>query len=514
MTLSYWKNISLPRFSPLSESIDVDVLIVGGGNTGIVSAYLLKRAGLRVAIIERDRCAQLNTGNTTSHLTCVTDIRLGELVANIGRDHAQAVWDAGLAAIDQIAAIIATENIACEFVRVPGYLHASITGDKDETREMQREAELARELGFPADFITQVPVFGREGIRFDNQAKFHPLMYLAELITRIPGDGSHVFELTEAGEFDGSSGDLVRVTANGHGITCKQVVIATHVPLMGLSNAASAAVLQTKLAPYTSYAIGAKLPPNSAPDATFWDTSDPYCYLRIDNHADESYAIFGGQDHKTGQAEQTSDLFVDLERNLHRFLPTAQVDRRWSGQVIESHDGLPLIGQTAERQFVATGFSGNGITFGTLAGMMIRDAIVGRKNPWSELLDPARLQTRGGIWNYLTENIDYPYYMVKDRLMASENQSLESLKPGQGCILKLDGRRIAYRDADGKTTQLSAICTHLGCVVHWNEATTSWDCPCHGSRFDVAGNVIAGPAEKPLKPVASSHQTTHLGNES
>ncbi len=506
-TQSLWKSVSMPRFSPLSESLTVDVLIIGGGNTGIVTAYLLKKAGFKVALIERDRCAQSDSGNTTSHLTCVTDTGLQQLVENLGRDHAQAVWDAGVAAINQIEDIISAENIECEFVRVPGYAHASIVGDedknKDETLELQREAELAQEMGFPAEFVSAVPVFGREGIRFANQAKFHPLMYLAELVTRIPGDGSHVFELTEAGEFDGSDEIVVHVSANEHVVTCKQVVIATHVPLMGLSNLASAAVFQTKLAPYTTYVTGAKLPPNSAPEAMFWDTSEPYYYLRVDQQEDGDYAIFGGKDHKTGQATHTSDCFDELEAALHRYLPTAEVDRRWSGQVIESHDGLPLIGQTVERQFVATGFAGNGITFGTLSGMMIRDAIMGLKNPWSDLFDPARLPVRGGVWNYLTENVDYPFYMIKDRLMPSESPTLENLERGQGCVLKVDGQRIAaYRNSDGHITELSAVCTHLGCIVHWNEAGTSWDCPCHGSRFDVMGNVIAGPAETPLEAIS------------
>lgn len=492
----------MPRFLPLSESLKVDVLIVGGGNTGIVAAYLLKQAGRKVALIERDRCANVNTGNTTAHLTCVTDLGIQQLVNTFGRDHAQAIWDAGLAAIDQIQDIIAGENIACEFTRIPGYIHASINDGKAEADDLKRDAELAQELGFPADFVSEVPVFGREGIRFANQAKFHPLMYLAELVTRIPGNGSHVFELTEAGEFDGSSGDHILVTANEQVITCAQVVIATDVPLMGLSNVASAALLQTKLAPYTSYVIGAKLPPHTAPEATFWDTSEPYYYLRVDHRANEDYAIFGGLDHKTGQAVQTRSFFADLEQTLHRFLPTAVVDRHWSGQVIESHDGLPLIGETAERQYIASGFSGNGFTFGTLAAMMIRDAIVGRKNPWRDLFAPGRLQTRGGIWNYLTENLDYPYYMIKDRLMASEGDSLQNLKPGQGKILKLDGQRVAaYRNDDGQAIKVSVVCTHLGCHVAWNEAETSWDCPCHGSRFDVTGKVIAGPAETPLKRI-------------
>jgi len=502
-TLSHWKKARLPRFSHLREALKVDVLVVGGGMTGISAAYLLKKTGRTVALVERDRCAQADTGHTTAHLTCVTDLRTQQLVKTFGRDHAQAVWDAGMAAIEQIHEIIKAENIACEFVRIPGYLHASINSSRDETQELKRDADLASELGFAAEFVSHVPLFQRPGIRFENQAKFHPLLYLAELVARIPGNGSHVFERTEAKDFEGGGKEgPIRVTANGQIITCDVVVIATDVPLTGLSDVASAALLQTKLAPYTSYVIGATLPKKLAPEASFWDTSDPYYYLRIDPQRQRDYAVFGGLDHKTGQATDTNTFFDELEKTLHSFLPEAKVDRRWSGQVIESHDGLPLIGETTERQFVATGFSGNGITFGTLSGMMICDAIVGRKNPWRKLFDPNRKQVRGGVWNYFSENLDYPYYMIKDRVTASEGKSLKSLNRGEGKILKLDGKRVAaYRDADGRATVLSAVCTHLGCIVHWNQAESSWDCPCHGSRFDCTGKVIAGPAETPLERV-------------
>jgi len=499
-TVSHWKRVRLPRFAALRKACRVDVLVVGGGMTGISAAYLLKKAGRRVALIERDRCAQQDTGNTTAHLTHVTDLRITQLVKRFGRDHAQAVWDAGLAGIEQIRENIAAEKIACEFRRAPGYLHASLTGGKDESRDLKRDAELAAELGFAADFVAAVPVFRRPGVRFANQAKFHPLRYLAGLVRRIPGRGSHVFERTEAKEFEsGGKGGAITVTADGRVITCERVVIATDVPLTGASSVAAAALQQTKLAPYTSYAIGAVLPDGASPEALFWDTSEPYYYLRIDRVGRGNYAVFGGLDHKTGQTGKTGGKFGELERKLREFFPKAKVDRRWSGQVIESHDGLPLIGETSEGQFVATGFSGNGITFGTLAAMMIRDAVMGRKNPWRELFSPQRKQIRGGIWNYLSENLEYPYYMVKDRIAASEGKSLRSLKRGQGKVLKLNGKRVAaYRDSAGKATVLSAACTHLGCIVHWNDAESSWDCPCHGSRFGCTGKVLAGPAETPL----------------
>ena len=495
----------MPRFAALGKALTVDTLVVGGGLTGITTAYLLKKAGRKVALIERHRLAQVDTGNTTAHLTCVTDTRLSELVKHFGRDHAQAAWDAGNAAIDQIEEIVRTEKIACEFQRVPGFLHAAIDGNTDDARALKRDAALAHEMGFRAEFVSRVPLVERPGVRFANQAKFHPLMYLAKLVARVNGGGSHVFERTEAKEFeDGGRGNPIRVTANGRTITCGSVVIATHVPLTGLTGLPAAMAFQTKLALYTSYAVGAMLPRDAAPEACFWDTGDPYFYLRIDSRRGGQYAVFGGLDHKTGQERASPSIFDQLERTLCRVLPAARVDRRWSGQVIDTHDGLPYIGETAPNQFAATGYCGNGMTFGTLAGMMIRDAIVGRKNPWAELFSPNRKKIRGGAWNYIKENADYPYYMIKDRLTASEGGSLRSLKRGQGKILTIDGKRVAaYRNEAGKATLLSPVCTHLGCIVHWNEAETGWDCPCHGSRFSCTGKVIAGPAESPLKPIES-----------
>lgn len=500
-TVSHWKRVRVPRFLALRKPMRVDVLVVGGGMTGITAAYLLKRAGLTVALVERDRCCQQDTGNTTAHLTCVTDLRLHKLVKSFGRDHAQAIWDAGLAAIGQIEAITQREKIACEFTRVPGYLFASLDSSKDESKQLKRDAELAQELGFAAEFLSQVPLFERPGVRFPNQAKFHPLMYLAELVNRIQGDGSHVFEHSEATEFERDEQEKhIRVTVRNHTVTCDYVVIATDVPLTGLSDTSSAGLLQARLAPYTSYVVGASLSPGSAPVASYWDTSNPYYYLRIDAGKPRDYAVFGGLDHKTGQVEETSEIFERLTAKLLEYLPQAKVDRRWSGQVIESSDGLPLIGETADRQYVATGYSGNGITFGTLAAMMICDAIAGRKNPWRELFAPDRSSLRRGVWNYVTENLEYPYYMVKDRLARAESDSLRSMKRGEGKILQVDGRRVAaYRDDRGRATVLAPECTHMGCIVHWNEAEQSWDCPCHGSRFTATGKILAGPAETGLE---------------
>lgn len=499
-TRAYWaERARMPRFGRLDKNIVVDVAVIGGGITGVTTAYRLSKAGFSVALLERDRFGSGDTGQTTAHLTYVTDVRLTELARDFGKDHAQAAWDAGRAAIEQAHDLVHTEEIDCDFGWVPAFLHAPTgSADRKESRSLLADAELANELGFEAKLLAAIPFMGTAGVQFPNQAKFHPLKYLAGLLKGMPRK-CRVFERSEVSEVQ--ENPLV-VKVNEHEVHCGYLVIATHVPLTGIKSVLRAAIFQTKLAPYSTYAIGARAPKNSAPEALFWDTNDPYRYLRVDRHARHDYVIYGGEDHKTGQKKNPEECFERLERALGHLVPNAELTHRWSGQVIETADGLPFIGEVTEKQFVATGFAGNGTTFGTLAASMAADAVAGRKNPWTDLFSPGRTKVLAGAWDYIKENIDYPYYLIRDRLRGAEATSLRSLKRGQGKIIRLHGERVAaYRDDHGKVTTVSPVCTHLGCQVHWNDAERSWDCPCHGSRFEPSGAVIAGPAESPLERI-------------
>jgi glycine/D-amino acid oxidase-like deaminating enzyme/nitrite reductase/ring-hydroxylating ferredoxin subunit len=499
-TSPYWADsASFPQFTKIDRDIDVDVVIVGGGITGFTTAYLLLAAGKSVALLERGRCAEIDTGHTTAHLTMVTDTRLSELVRRFGRSHAQAVWDAGLAAIAQIEQIIEEQEIDCAFEWVNGYLHAPSGETGDEHAEsFRKDATLARELGFGAEFLDDVPFVGGAGVRFVDQARFHPRRYLAGLAKAVRGRGGAIFERSGAEEFYEQP---LRVKANDRRVRCRDVVIATHNPLVGLAGAMKASIFQTKLALYTSYVIAGRVPRGTVPDALFWDTADPYHYLRLDPHRDHDLVIFGGEDHKTGQVSDTNACYDRLTHMLAVKVPEVDWSHRWSGQVIETPDGLPYIGKMTDHQYAATGFGGNGMTFGTLAAIMIADAIQGRQNPWTELFDPGRAALRRGLWDYVKENADYPYYLLRGRWAGEESRSLRSLKHGQGKVIEEHGTRIAvYRRPDGSLSRRSAVCTHLGCVVGWNEAERTWDCPCHGSRFTPEGDVISGPAETPLPP--------------
>ena len=493
-----WQDVEIPQYPALNVTVRCDVLVIGGGITGLTAAYLLKRSGKRVVVVERNHIGSGDTGCTTAHLTQVTDLRLKDLVSTFGRDAAKLIWDGSAGAVNTIEQIARSINAECEFRRVPGYLHAPVDSGPADIAGLQEDCALARELEIPATFLDSVPLLNRPGVLFPNQAKFQPLKYLRALAGAVDGGGSHVFERTEAGKFLNNPRGIE--TSRGR-VECEYIVIATHVPLMGETGLIGASLLQTKLSSWSSYAIGAKIPSNSLAEASYWDTADPYTYLRIDQLEDCDYAILGGEDHKTGQSEDQAARFPRLESRLRQIIPKAKVDRHWSGQVVETNDGLPYIGETADGQFVATGFSGNGITFGTLAATMACDAVFHRCNPWRDLFNVNRT-TVTSAWEYLKENLDFPYFLVRDRLKPAAVKSVDEIEPGQGAILRLEGREVACsRDENGHLHAVSATCTHLGCLVRWNDAEKTWDCPCHGSRFHATGEVLAGPAESPLTPI-------------
>ncbi|MBX3442861.1 MAG: FAD-dependent oxidoreductase [Planctomyces sp.] len=496
-TRPVWLDVERPEYPSLSRSGAYDAVIIGGGITGLTAAWLLKRAGQRVAVLEKGRIGGGETGHTTAHLTIVTDTRLKELVRTFGKDSARLAWQAGAVAISLIERIAQQESIECGFRIVPGFLTAPLDAEADEQSDFEQEAELARELGFDATFVRDAPVVHRPGIRFANQALIHPIRYAAGLARVVAGGGSDVFEQTEAVDVHGSP---LAVEANGQTLTCDRVIVATHVPLMGKAGLVSSTFLQTKLYAYSSYAISARAPSGTFPEAAFWDTADPYNYLRVHRDEEGELLVLGGEDHKTGQEDRTRECYARLEARLAALAPEAAIEHRWSGQVIETNDGLPFIGEAAEGQFAATGFAGNGLTFGTIAGIMASDWALGRESPWRDLFSLGRTKVRGGTWEYVKENVDFPAHLLKGLLSPSDVDTADEVPAGSGRIARIDGQRCAvYRDEQGNVSICSAICTHMGCVVRWNDAESTWDCPCHGSRFNPRGEVIAGPAESPLK---------------
>jgi glycine/D-amino acid oxidase-like deaminating enzyme/nitrite reductase/ring-hydroxylating ferredoxin subunit len=496
----YWDDVALPEFPKVAEPLDVDVAVVGAGLTGTTAALLLQEAGCRVALIERGRVGGIDTGCTTAHITPVTDARLAELASKFGKERARAVWEAGWSALQQIHDIADSNDIDCEFTWVPGFFHVSAGTEGAQFDKavdiIKEEVELANELGFDAEYLERIPVVGTPGMRVDHQATFHPRRYLRGVLELLKQRGAEIFEQSEVVVEDD------KAHAGGHEVRAKWIVLATHTPLQGRQSILRALTLQTKLALYTSYVVRARLEESVNP-ALFWDTADPYNYARIDRVDEQTYIIAGGADHKTGQTDDPEAGYRAVQAWLARFGGEATVTHRWSGQVLETPDGLPIIGPVANHQFVATGYAGNGMTFGTLAAMMARDAVIGRVNPWTDLFAADRSVLLRAPFAYLIENVDYPYYLVRDRVAGRHTRPLRALSRNSGDIVTVDGTTVAaYRDSHGKLTTLNPTCTHLGCRVRWNRTDKVWDCPCHGSRFQPTGEVLAGPAESPLQPVS------------
>ena len=498
-TNSLWTPTVDERVYPgLDRSHTVDVAVIGAGVTGVTTARLLKDAGRKVALVESRRVGLGETGKTTAHLTQVLDTRFQTLVSNFGFDGAQLAVASQGAAIARIARFVEERRIDCQFEWLPGYLFAQNEGD---AHELEKEREIAVRLGLDVEPVSNLtlPFPIVRALRFPKQAQVHPRRYLLGLVEGIDGNGSHVFEDTQVLDIEHEAlGDEYRLVTDRGVLRARDVVVAAHVPI------SNKVLFHTKLAAYRTYAVAVALP-DDGPKGMFWDMASPYHYIRWQRVDGVCYLIVGGEDHKVGESDNTREPFQRLEDYLlSRFGRTVKAtDFRWSGQIIEPADGLPYIGRGPgmDHLYVATGYAGNGMTSGTLAGMLIADEIVGKVNPWRDLYDPARFKPVASAKNFIGENVTFPKHLIADRLKGLAGaDALETLAPGEGRLVKIEGGKLAvYKNTHGELVTLSPVCTHLGCLVNWNTTQKSWDCACHGSRFDPQGRVLNGPATAALE---------------
>ena len=488
----------LPEFSPIEQNIHVDVCVVGAGIAGLTTAYLLARAGKRVAVLDDGPVAGGMTQMTTAHITNQLDDRYFEVEKLHGREGARLAADSHTAAIDRIETIVRQERIECHFTRLDGYLFLA-DGDKRET--LERELEAAHRAGLRGvQLVERAPFASFDTgpcLRFPNQGQFHPLKYLARVAEAIHHEGGRIFTGSHADEIEGGVPALVHV--GNHVVSADAVVVATNVPVN------DRVAIHTKQAPYMTYVIGARVPQGAVPQVLSWDTGDPYHYIRTY----EDLLIVGGEDHKTGQASDSPERYARLEKwARERFPMMGEIELAWGGQVMETQDYLAFIGRNPmdhENIFVVTGDSGMGITHGTIAGMVLSDLILGRQNPWAALYDPSRVTLRAaGDFARENSNVALQY---TDYLTGGDVASADEIPAGGGAIVRRGLDKLAvYRDEQGRLHERLAKCPHLGCLVHWNPGETTWDCPCHGSRFDRYGKVINGPANKDLAPAERSRE--------
>ncbi len=491
--------------SALAENVTADVCIVGAGIAGLTTAYLLGRAGKRVVVLEdKDHIGGGQTERTTAHLSNAIDDRYYEIERLFGKDGARLAAESHTEAISQIERIVNDEKIDCDFARVDGFLFAP-SGESAE--ELDKELAAAHRAGLTdVEKVERAPLKDFDtgaALKFPRQGQFHITKYLNGLESAIKRQGGRVFRNTHVMEIEGGEGAQVRARS-GYKVTAEQIVVATNSPI------SNRVVIHSKQAPYITYVIGARVPRGAIEKALYWDTPDPYHYVRLeasDEGEREGYdvLIVGGEDHKTGQADDGAERYSQLESwARERFPMIESIAYRWSGQVMETIDGLAYIGRNPTDEpnvFIATGDSGMGMTHGTIAGILLSDLILGRTNAWEKIYDPARVQA-GSLGEYAKENLNVAAQFV-DYVTGGDVGSVDELKPGEGAIIRQGLKKIAaYRDDSGALYERSAVCPHLGCIVAWNSSEKTWDCPCHGSRFDARGTVVNGPTIGDLESVS------------
>lgn len=532
---SWFANMEQPiKFDKLTYNIsssstsgeEVDVIVVGGGIAGMTTAYLLSKSGKKVVLIEDGYIGSGETGRTTAHITHALDDRYYDLEQTHGIQGATIAAESHTAAINLIESVVNEEKIDCDFERLDGFLFLDRSDNKES---LDRELQATHRAGIrETEIVEQAPLNSFNTgpcIRFPNQAQFQPLKYLRGLCQATLRNGGRIFTQTHAQEI---KSDSIK-TSDGYVVEARNIVIATNAPVIDKMSK-----IYDKQNAYRTYVIGAKIKKNTVPKALYWDTGDhdsenivaPYHYVRIqrmDNDKNYDLLIVGGEDHQTGSTSSDEDVekrYSKLESWTKERFPIEEggIEYRWSGQVMEPQDSIAFIGHNPGDEnntttYIATGDSGNGITHGTIAGILLTDLIMGKDNPWSSLYNPSREPKKkanvkqgkkeeeegGGDGNEEKGSTN-----KEGEGKITKTSSYEELPPGQGAVI--DGKKIAaYKDHEGKLHIYSAVCTHLGCIVTWNNSEKSFDCPCHGSRFSAnSGNVINGPANSRIESIKTS----------
>ncbi|HEX3291345.1 MAG TPA: FAD-dependent oxidoreductase [Gaiella sp.] len=481
-------------FPALDGDLRVDVAVVGGGIVGITTALLLVAAGKTVALLEGDRVVEGVTGHTTAKVTSLHTMIYAELERRLGKDEARLYGEANEAGLDLIRRLCRDHAIECDLRETSAYTFA--TAD-DDVERIEREVAAALSAGLPASFVDEPPVpFSTRGaVRFSGQAQFHPRKYLLGLAEQLEASGGRVFERTRVVDVERGTPCRVRVKA-GRAVTAESVIVATHAPIL------DAKLLLARARSERGYALALEAG-DEMPDGMFISASAPSHSVRTASFDGRDVLVVSGEGHHVGEpGEQGARAHSErLERWARDALGARDVLFRWSTQDLYSLDRRPFIGAVDRRSriFAATAFGGWGMTTGTVAGMLLRDLVLEVESPWAGLYDPGRIEARA-LPSLVQKGAHDAKRLIGDRLGHDEPAgSVAELAPGSGEVVRIEGERLAVaRDDSGTLHAVSAVCTHLGCIVSWNDAEQSWDCPCHGSRFSARGEVLHGPAKAPL----------------
>lgn len=487
--LPYWI-ASTPKtdYPSLEEDISIDVAIVGGGMTGITAAYLLKREGYKVAVIDAGRIALGTSGHTTAKITIQHELIYDKIQSSLGKEAAKTYADSNHTALRFIADLVKEKNIDCDFSWQPAYVY---TQDDKYIEKIKNEAETASHLGIEASYIKEIPlpIKVKAAVRFDNQAQFHPRKYLYELQKEIPGDGSYIFENTRI--MDVKEGKpCTLVTEHGKKITALKVILSSHYPCYD-----GKGMYFARLYPERSYALAAKVK-ESYPGGMYITAENPGRSVRSTPYEGGELLIIGGEHHKTGQGEDMNQHYINIKKFAMDTFTVEDIPWRWSTHDYGTPDSIPYVGNLTSATpdiFTATGFYKWGMTTSTMSAILIKDLITKGESPWRNLYSPSRFNPGPSVGQILKENADVAKHLIKGKLQVPPNNVL--IEKGEGKVVDVDGQRGgAYRDHAGALHVIDTTCTHMGCELNWNNAEKTWDCPCHGSRFTYEGDIIEGPA--------------------
>lgn len=491
---SYWiESTPETSYARLDGDLEVDVAVIGGGITGVTTAFLLKRAGKRVALLEMKRIARGATGYTTAKVTSGHNVIYSQLEQAFGPESARTYAEANQAGLAQIRSLAEELGIDCDLESRANYVYAA---SAESAPEIEAEVEAARRAGLDVSLVkeTSLPYPVAAAARLEDQAQFHPRKYVLGLAAAVPGEGSHVFEETRARDVRrGEPGTVL----TQHGVVrARDVIVASHLPFE------DSGLYFAKTHPVRSYAIAFPIDTESAPDGMFISADDPTRSLRTAPADGGQLLIVGGEGHKTGQGD-AAESYRRLEAWAREHFPVESVPYRWATHDYVSVDRVPFVGPLLPwrtRVWVATGYGKWGMTNGTAAAVILTDLVLGRENPWAELFSSRRVRSLASR-SLVRENANAARRFVADRLKLPGREAVEALERGEGTVVRMEGETLAVsRSEDGSLAAVSPRCTHLGCYVGWNSAERTWDCPCHGSRYLPDGSVIEGPAVCDLGP--------------
>jgi glycine/D-amino acid oxidase-like deaminating enzyme/nitrite reductase/ring-hydroxylating ferredoxin subunit len=494
---SPWQNglIHLNSKTLVQPNAVYDVLVIGGGMTGVTAALLLQNAGKKVVIADAHTIGFGTTGGTSAHINTFADTTYKEAESAFGKEGAQLFASAVNEGFGLVKANIGTYRIDCDYETKTGYLYAE---DEKQVEQLDDIFEGTKMVNVPVNHAVKAPtpLPFLAALEFEGQAQFHPLKYLQALVKAYLDAGGILLENTRIDTIENEDEIHTGISAELK-IKAKNIIYATHIP-PGINS------YSLRCAPYRSYVLGVKLKEGTYPDALVYDMQEPYHYFRTHVIDGEKLLIAGGNDHKTGH-DDPETAFADLEKYVRKHYNVSSVKYHWSSQYYVPVDGFPYIGQmpeAAKGTFCATGYNGNGMMLGSIAGKILADLVQGKANSYEKVFSPSRLKPVAGFTAFVQENADVAYHFVADRFGIKETDSLKKMKPGTGKVFEINGKKVAaYRDEKGEMFALSPVCTHAGCIVNWNGEEKSWDCPCHGARYDINGQVLTGPAVQSLSKI-------------